>query len=175
MNKMNSEDPWTIIESYFRGQHLGRLVRHHIESFNYFIKESVQNTINMFNPVTVHSPHDFDPVSKKYAIEIMITFTNFNMFRPQIYENNGARALMYPQEARLRNFTYSSAMMIDLNMKITRRFGENMSQTETYYKILPKIHIGKIPVMLKSDLCILKQYKHLHPRTTGECKFDAGG
>ena len=53
-------------------------------------------------------------------------------------KNNGARALMYPQEARLRNFTYSSAMMIDLNMKITRRFGENLSQMETYYKILPK-------------------------------------
>ena len=175
MKQMTSEDPWTIIESYFRGQHLSRLVRHHIESYNYFIKESIQNTINMFNPVTVSSPHDFDPVSKKHAIEIMVTFTNFNMFRPQIYENNGARALMYPQEARLRNFTYSSSMMIDLNMQITRRFGENLSQTETYYKMLPKIHIGKIPVMLKSDMCILKQYRHLHPRMTGECAFDAGG
>ena len=67
MKQMTSEDPWTIIESYFRGQHLSRLVRHHIESYNYFIKESIQNTINMFNPVTVSSPHDFDPVSKKHA------------------------------------------------------------------------------------------------------------
>ena len=25
------EDPWTIIESYFRSQHLDRLVRHQLE------------------------------------------------------------------------------------------------------------------------------------------------
>ena len=31
------EDPWTIIESYFRGQHLDRLVRHQLESYNNFV------------------------------------------------------------------------------------------------------------------------------------------
>ena len=82
---------------------------------------------------------------------------------------------MYPHEARLRNYTYASSMMVDLNIKITRYYGNNLTQFETFYKILPKILIGKIPVMLKSDLCILKQYKHLHPDITGECKFDAGG
>ena len=86
MSKMHSEDPWTIIASYFRGQHLSRLVRHHIESYNYFIKEQMQGTIDMFNPVHIHSPHDYDPISNKYALEITITFSNFNMYRPQIYE-----------------------------------------------------------------------------------------
>ena len=31
------EEPFEIIESYFRGQHLERLVRHQIESYNHFI------------------------------------------------------------------------------------------------------------------------------------------
>ena len=170
-----TEEPWIIIESYFRGHHLQRLIRHHIESYNNLINNDIQKTIDMFNPVLIHSPHDYDEETGLYGLDIVITFSNFNIYRPQIYENNGARKLMYPHEARLRNFTYAAAMMIDLNIKITRRFGEKLSQQETYYKILPKIHIGKIPVMLKSDICILKQYKHLHPNITGECTQDAGG
>ena len=170
-----TESPWVIIESYFRDHHLQRLVRHHTESYNSLINNEIAKTIDMFNPVLIHSPHDLDEDTGLYSLEILITFSNFNIYRPQIYENNGARKLMYPQEARLRNFTYSAAMMLDLNIKITHRFGNNLSQSETFYKIIPKIHIGKIPVMLKSDICILKQYKHLHPHMTGECCFDAGG
>ena len=175
MSRIEMEEPWSIIESYFRNHHLQRLVRHHIESYNALINSNMEKTIDMFNPVCIHSPHDYDEESGLYALEIWITFSNFNIYRPQIYENNGARKLMFPQEARLRNFTYSAAMMIDLNIKTMRRFGEKLSQSETYYKILPKIQIGKIPVMLKSDICILKQYRHLHPNFTGECRFDAGG
>ena len=169
------EAPWIIIESYFKNHHLQRLVRHHIESYNALINSYMAKTIDMFNPVCIHSPQDYDEDSGLYGLEIWVTFTHFNIHRPQIYENNGSRKLMFPQEARLRNFTYAAAMMVDLEIKIMRRFGQNLSQTETFYKILPKIQIGKIPVMLKSDICILKQYRHLHPHFTGECKFDAGG
>ena len=31
------ETPWSIIESYFKGHHLQRLVRHQIESYNNFV------------------------------------------------------------------------------------------------------------------------------------------
>ena len=175
MSQNNMEDPWIIINSYFKNHYLQRLVRHHIESYNALIGSYLEKTIDMFNPVHICSPHDYNEKNKIYSLELWVTFSNFNIYRPQIYENNGARKLMFPQEARLRNFTYSAAIMIDLNIKIIRRFGENLSKSETYYKILPKIQIGKIPVMLKSNICILKQYKHLHPNFTGECQFDAGG
>ena len=45
----------------------------------------------MFNPVKIASEQDFDPVSGKHALEIFITFENFNIYRPQIHENNGAK------------------------------------------------------------------------------------
>ena len=70
-----------------------------------------------------------------YSLEIWVTFTNFNIYRPQIYENNGARKLMFPQEARLRNFTYSASMMVDLEIKIVRRFGKKLSQMDVATKI----------------------------------------
>jgi DNA-directed RNA polymerase II subunit RPB2 len=129
----------------------------------------------MFNPVHIASEQDLDPVTKKHSLEIFITFENFHIYRPQIHENNGAIKLMFPQEARLRNFTYSSSITIDINIKYTVRSGPNLENTQTFYKTIPKVHIGKIPIMLKSNICVLSQYKHFENTQTGECKFDSGG
>jgi len=169
------ETPWSIIESYFKGQHLQRLVRHQLESYNNFVGYQINKTIEMFNPVHIASEQDLDLKSGKHALEIFITFENFHIYRPQIQENNGATKLMFPQEARLRNFTYASAMTIDINIKFVVRNGENLENIQTFYKTLPQIHIGKLPIMLKSNICVLNQYKHVEHGNTGECKFDAGG
>ena len=166
---------WKVIESYFQGQHLERLVRHQIESYNNFINYQIKKTIEMFNPVTIHSDHDRDEQTGLYSLEMIITFNNFQIQRPQIHENNGATKIMFPQEARLRNFTYSSAMTLDINIKIIKRYGENLEKIENLYQKLPRIHIGKLPIMLKSSICVLKQYNHLDSNITGECKYDGGG
>ena len=169
------ETPWDIIGSYFKGQQLERFVRHQLESFNNFTGYQIEQTINMFNPVRVASETDLDPISKKHSLEIYINFKNFNIYRPQIHENNGAIKLMFPQEARLRNFTYSAATTIDMNIEYMIRTGENLENVQVINKTIPRIHIGKLPIMIKSNICVLNQYKHFDTSQTGECKFDAGG
>ena len=129
----------------------------------------------MFNPVNIRSDHDYDSISKKYSLELFITFENFAIQRPQIHENNGATKLMFPHEARLRNFTYSSNMTVDMNIKYIIRNGNNLESEQTFYKTLSKIHIGKLPIMLKSSICVLEQYKHISSDMSGECAMDAGG
>ena len=169
------ETPWHIIESYFKGEHLEKLVRHQLESYNNFVSHQLNKTIDMFNPLRVVSEQDYHADSKKYALETMVTFENFKIYRPQIHENNGAVKLMFPHEARLRNFTYASAMTIDINIKYIVRTGANLENLQTFHKIIPKNHIGKLPIMLKSNICVLNQYKHFDNTQTGECKYDAGG
>ena len=44
--------------------------------------------------------------------EIIINFDNLALYRPEIHENNGATKLMFPNDARLRNFTYNSNMTL---------------------------------------------------------------
>jgi DNA-directed RNA polymerase II subunit RPB2 len=171
----NSEEPWVLIESYFRNQHLKQLIRHQLESYNYFVNTQIENTIEMFNPVHICSDHDYIKELNLHRLEIHITFENFNIHRPQVYENNGATKIMFPQEARLRNFTYAGSMTVDLNIKYTVRNGENYKNVLNYQKILKNIHIGKLPIMLRSDICVLNQYKHLNTNQTGECKMDPGG
>ena len=169
------EEPWNVIDSYFRDKHLERLVRHQLESYNNFVGYQIIKTIEMFNPVHIKSENDYDPVSGKYSLEMFVTFENFHIYRPQIHENNGATKLMFPQEARARNFTYASAMTIDINIKYIVRTGEGLANMNTFYKTLPKIHIGKLPIMLKSNICVLNQYKYVDNHHTGECRYDTGG
>jgi len=169
------EAPWTIIGSYFQDKHLDRLVRHQLESYNNFVGLQLPQTIEMFNEVHIKSENDFDKESGKYSLEIYIKFENFHIYRPQIHENNGAIKVMFPHEARLRNFTYASAMTIDINIRYIVRNGENLGNTSTFYKTLSKIHIGKLPIMLKSNICVLSQYKYVDNEHTGECSHDSGG
>lgn len=169
------EPPYTLIESYFQGQHLERLVRHQIESYNHFINYQIQRTIQMFNPVLIHSEHDYIEPHDKYLLEISISFHNFKLYPPQIYENNGATKTMYPQEAKLRSFTYASTMTIDIHIEYIVRNTDLMDTPTIIKKILPKINIGKMPIMLKSSICVLSQNRSIDPVLMGECPLDCGG
>ena len=169
------EEPYTLIESYFRGQHLERLVRHQIESYNHFINYQIQRTIEMFNPVVIRSENDYVADRGQYFLEAHVSFDNFKLYPPQIHENNGATKMMLPQEAKLRNFTYASIMTVDVKIKYIVRNTDAMDTPKIITKILPKINIGKMPIMLKSSICVLAQNRHIQSQYTGECSMDCGG
>jgi len=172
-----TEEPFVLLESYFDSHYLERLVRHQVESYNHFINYQIQRTIQMFNNVIIRSENDYIAEEDMYALEIQIAFDNFKMHPPQIYENNGATKTMLPQEAKIRNFTYASGMTVDVNIKYLIR--ENGTKRDdapiVIEKKLPKINIGKMPIMLKSSICVLTQNKHIDPVYTGECPMDCGG
>ena len=170
-----TEEPFDIIESYFDGKHLERLVRHQIESYNHFVNYQIQRTIQMFNPVTIHSENDYVAETDKYFLEIFISFVNFKLYPPQIHENNGATKTMLPQEAKLRNFTYAATMTVDINIQYVIRNTDSMDTPRTIETTLPKINIGKLPIMLKSSVCVLTQNPHISHKYTGECSMDCGG
>ena len=169
------EQPFKLIESYFEGKYLERLVRHQIESYNHFINYQIQRTIKMFNTVKIHSENDYVEEKDKYFLEIHISFINFKLYPPQIHENNGATKTMMPQEAKLRNFTYASNMTIDIQIDYIIRNTELMDQPKIISKTLPKINIGKMPIMLKSSICVLNQQNILNNHKSGECSMDCGG
>ena len=170
------EEPYQIIESYFEGKHLDRLVRHQIESYNNFINYQIQRTIDMFNSVKIHSENDYIEEKSAYMLECSVTFKNFKLYPPQIHENNGATRVMLPQEAKLRNFTYASTMTIDIDIVYTIRNTECMEVPRVIKKTMPKINIGKMPIMLKSSICVLNQNNNFtNTQLTGECSMDSGG
>lgn len=170
------EEPYQIIESYFEGKHLDRLVRHQIESYNNFVNYQIQRTIDMFNPVKIHSENDYVAEKQLYMLECVVTFNNFKLYPPQIHENNGATKIMLPQEAKLRNFTYASTMTVDIDIEYIIRNTECMENPRIIKRTMPKINIGKMPIMLKSSICVLNQNNNFtNTQLTGECSMDCGG
>ena len=174
-NLTDTEIPWDIINSYFKNKHLEQLVKHQIESYNHFISVQLENTLNMFNPTIINSENDYIRDNDIYRLQIEINFKNLKIHRPQIYENNGATQVLFPSVARLRNFTYSSSVLVDIHIEYTVLNGEGYTNKNVYKKQLNNIYIGKIPIMLKSNICVLQQYKYLDSDSTGECKHDPGG
>jgi DNA-directed RNA polymerase II subunit RPB2 len=169
------EEPFSIIESYFKGRHSSCLVRHQLESYNDCVNRQLPQTIQMFNPVQIRSEKDFIAELNQYALETEITFVNLKIHQPHIYENNGSTKIMLPTIAKLRNFTYASNMTIDINIKYTIRDTLNMDQPRIVNKTITKISIGKFPIMVNSSICVLNQHSHINPTSIDECAFDHGG
>jgi DNA-directed RNA polymerase II subunit RPB2 len=112
--------------------------------------------------------------SVRYEYEVQVEFENPQLRKPTIFENNGAVLPMLPNDARLRNLTYASPLTVDVKVTTTRI--DNLDgRKATHQRIFPNAHLGKIPVMVGSRLCLLKDQKHVAPLDLGECPEDVGG
>ena len=167
------QEPFDVLGSYFDGKPLERLTRHQLESYNQFVTFQMQRTIDMFNPIVIHSDNDYNEDTNEYGLTVKINLVNLKFYPPQIYENNGATKIMMPQDARLRNFTYAASTTVDLQIQYVVRDANN--EEKIIEKQIPKIKICNLPVMLKSSICILKQYENASEAQTGECAMDCGG
>lgn len=128
-------------------------------------KEFVENNLE-FKTVQVNK-HRFD-----LEIEIYLN----SITPPTIYENNGSQKIMYPNEARLRNFTYGSTVFIDFRFVTKERYGiglENLKENSP--TTIHKVQCGKLPIMLGSKACILSSLSYNKKIDYEECEFDEGG
>ena len=100
----HDEMPWRIINAMFnhRADHL---VAHHIDSYNRFVKQGLQEVIRRANPLTVVRDHD--PVSDeyRYRCEVYIGGRDGSLiqFHKPTYFEQGVQKPLYPNIARLRN------------------------------------------------------------------------
>ena len=47
---INKNDMWAIIKEYFKNNHLKRLVRHQLESYNDFVTKQIPKTDGLSTP-----------------------------------------------------------------------------------------------------------------------------
>jgi DNA-directed RNA polymerase II subunit RPB2 len=113
-------------------------------------------------------------VPVRYEYEVQIEFEKPQLRKPTIFENNGAVLPMLPNDARLRNLTYASPLTVDIKVT-TIRTDNTDGRKATHQRVFPNAHLGKIPVMVGSSLCLLREQKHVHPMDLGECPEDVGG
>ena len=163
---------WDSIQSYFQNQGVAKLVDHQIESFEDFIRNKIPLIVVSTAPIVVW--HEQDELTKKYKYEFRLSFENITYMKPRIQEATGRIKPMFPQEARARNFTYAAQMFSDVRFTVRAYKGTTLSEYDEHVKVFEGVSLGKIPVMLGSSLCIMKDYP-LTKQEIGECPYDPFG
>ena len=165
------KNEWDILDLYFKN-HRYPFTGHHLDSYREFIKNQIPYIVKSYNPITmIKYDDDKDEVFK---IEIFIggkEGTELSISRPIIYED-GCPKLITPYDARMRNLTYETHLFAEVLVCITSKDDDRQNVETTTFK---NVAIGSIPIMLHSDICILKNQGSSILRKLGECPYDTGG
>ena len=170
---MNSDVIWNIIDTYFNDNPYA-LVSHHLDSYNQFFKTGLRQIFKEKNPIRILKQQD--EVTKEFNLECELYLggkdgSKIYYGKPMIYDDDNYTHYMYPNEARLRNMTYAFTVHFDVDVEFKIVDEETVNHSIT----LEKIFLGRFPIMLQSDLCILQ---NLDPKVRfemGECVNDPGG
>ncbi|MFX0106747.1 MAG: DNA-directed RNA polymerase subunit B [Candidatus Hodarchaeota archaeon] len=144
---------WPVIEAFF--DHYG-LVGQHLDSFNRFIREELQQVVDSVAKLT--------PKVEGYHVEL----GDITVEAPSVREADGSEHPLYPNEARIRNLTYASKLYLD--MTPVRKEGSVSTRMETM-----RIYIGDMPIMLRSEKCLLHGMSYDELIKNGEDPKDPGG
>ena len=139
------------------------LVDHHLESFNEFYKNGIYRIFKEKNPIKIMKDQDSETGNYNLRCNLYLggkSGKKLYFGKPIIYDDNRAH-FMYPNEARLRNMTYGITIHYDVELEFFIKDPlSEYPQEPTYTSTLSKIFLGRFPIMLFSDLCILK---NMHP------------
>ncbi len=179
-----------ILNTYFK-THDYPFTSHHINSYDQFLSDALPSIIKARNPILILKDLITDkpkPVYK-YKVEIFMggmDGTGFSIGTPTVsLQDSSEVRVLFPNEARLRNLTYSSTVLADVTIRITiMKAGATgalepvvldlieLKKTEALDERVP---LFKIPIMLHSRYCILHKKPAEFLRQAGECEYDYGG
>jgi len=156
-DQIDETDIWKIIENFFQKN---GLVYQQIEHFNNYINHGIQKVIDEEANIEI-----IPKKGQKYVLQFGQVF----VCRPSIIEDDCNLKLIYPQEARLRDLNYDSAICCDI--KETLYENEKIIENTLHTRVV----IGRTPVMLRSDICNLFKMIPSERIKQGECENDCGG
>ena len=169
------ELPWLIIDKFFTDNPY-ILVAHHLDSYNDFFANGLNRIFKEKNPIKIMKQQDPKTSEFNYTCNLYLGGKDGSKVyygKPIIYDEDREH-YMFPNEARLRNMTYGITIHYDVDVEFTLRT-EGSDQVKTHAITLEKIFLGRFPIMLSSNLCILNGLDRYARFEMGECKNDRGG
>ncbi|MFC1803201.1 DNA-directed RNA polymerase subunit B [Thermoproteota archaeon] len=147
---LSENDHWDLMKSFFNEE---GLVKQHLDSYNDFSRNTLQQIIDEIGGITIEVPNH------RYKIK----FGAIEIGDPRVVEVDGTVREVYPREARIRNLTYSAPLYLEIELDDEGR--------ETY----ERVNIGDIPIMVKSNLCLLSRHTEDELIKLGEDPKEVGG
>ena len=124
-----------ILKSYFR-EH--SLIESQLDSYNNFIDNGIKEIVNNFSRNSIP-----DYLLDVYD-EVNLKIEGVRLGEPEYIEVDGSKTLLTPKKAKLRGLTYAAPLFLTISTLIG-------SQKEEF-----EVQIAKMPIMLKSNKCVLK-------------------
>ena len=173
---LKEEFQWDILDAYFlnssSNNKTSQLVKHQIDSYNKFLNTTLLQIISGFNPIRINTNNknsDNDSNIQKIYINVLQP----SLSKPTYQVADGTTSIMSPYIARMNNLTYSSSLYVKVHI-IIEILNEDGIPTKID-KYVNNVYIGKIPIMVRSDACVLTQIPAIGDPNSDECRYDFGG
>jgi len=140
-----------------------RLAEHHFRSFNSFLERGMQRVVDEKESI------ETDIGDKEGQEPVRVDLADVRVETPRVREADGSEELLYPQEARLRNITYSAPVFME--MDIVRGGEEEPEQVVD----TAETKIGRMPIMVGSSKCNIHDFSDEELIEIGEDPADPGG
>lgn len=147
----SSTKRWPVIQDILKRE---GIARQHLNSFDEFLDRGLQSIINEVGQIEIENA--------EYPYKIQLG--KIKLQQPRMMELDGSITHITPAEARLRNVSYSAPVMMEASVV------EDGKVLESKY-----VHIGDVPVMAKSNACILHNFSNQKLVEHGEDPNDPGG
>jgi DNA-directed RNA polymerase subunit B len=147
----SSNKRWPIVQDLLKRE---GIARQHLNSFDEFLERGLQSIIDEVAQIEIENA--------EYPYKIQLG--KVKLQQPRMMELDGSITHITPAEARLRNVSYSAPIMMDASVV------EDGKILESRF-----VHIGDIPVMVRSNACILHNFSTQKLIEHGEDPNDPGG
>ena len=142
---------WPVIQDILKRE---GIARQHLNSFDEFLENGLQSIINEVSQIEIENA--------EYPYKIQLG--KVKLQKPRMMELDGSITHITPAEARLRNVSYAAPVMMEASVV------EDGKTLESRF-----VHIGDVPVMAKSNACILHNFSTQKLVEHGEDPNDPGG
>ena len=147
----SSDKRWPVIQNILITQ---GIAKQHLNSFDEFLENGLQEIINEVQQIEIENA--------EYPYTIKLDKIKFQ--EPRMMELDGSITHTTPAESRLRNVSYVAPLQMEASVVEDGKTLESKP-----------IHIGDIPVMVKSNACILRSFTDQKLIDHGEDPEDPGG
>jgi len=180
MAERSMEIPRRLLDTYFQTT-LYPYTRHHIDSYNQFLEYDLPAILRTQNPLIILKGDKIPNTSLyEYKVELFIggiEGKGYKLGSPTIQHHGGEEVrLLFPNEARLRDLTYTAGLFADILIRITMTNPQAPADPPIIKeKEVLNYPLVEIPVMLHSKACLLHKKPTEFLESVGECPHDHGG